>query len=149
MFDTRTRLSLFACQKDVVRVRAALPRPKKKHRLRLYPKSGSSRRLRLRNTAHKCLLPRTIIAVIYTNYRYLVSRKDMEDGGTGGRVDDVVREDHQNRHLLLNLCVDLTVATQSLKILAELGPQLIFNKVAFGDILNVYKFVPDRQLLIK
>ena len=73
----------------------------------------------------------------------------MEDSGTGGRVDDVVREDHQNRHLLLNLCVDLTVATQSLKILAELGPQLIFNKVAFGDILNVYKFVPDRQLLIK
>ena len=54
MFDTRTRLLFFACLKD------AAPAPgsdQQKNRLRCRPKSGSSRRLRLRNTGAGWVLP--------------------------------------------------------------------------------------------
>ena len=51
MFDTRTRLFFFACQKDAVGT--ASRSGHKKNRLRLHPKSGGFKLLRLRITGYR------------------------------------------------------------------------------------------------
>ena len=57
MFDARIRLSFFACLKDAAgkALKNAAQAPgsdQQKNRLRLRPKSGGCRRLRLRNTVN-------------------------------------------------------------------------------------------------